>query len=208
LQLGFGMCTTKTNLQVALMRACDLEAAFGEIEIPANFLKPIIPEGYHHIMALEQGLKHFFAVFKIGDTWYPCDATYPPQVWSVLDKERKQTGFEPGTPFNPFCEMMGRPVDEFTLHQDLRHVMGKRPFYDADNVEALNIILDKVQGPFLMIPEWVLPIHYLLQHSVKAAYHRAFAGIVTEMERLYSTLNTPSSSPSLFSSRDPKSAVL
>jgi hypothetical protein len=208
LQLGFGMCTTKTNLQVALMRACDLDAAFGEIEFPSEYLKPIIPEGYHHIMALEKNLRHFFAVFKIGDTWYPCDATYPPQVWEVLDKGREQTGFLPGSPFNPFCEMMGRPIDDYKRQDDLRNVMDKRPFYDADNVEAMNIILDKVQGPFLMLPEWVLPIHYLLQHSVKAAYQRAYAGIVTEMERLYSTLNAPSSHKSFFSAKDPKSAVL
>jgi CRP-like cAMP-binding protein len=208
LQLGYGMCTTKTNLQVALMRACELEAAFGEIEFPSEYLKPIIPEGYHHIMVLEQKLKHIFAVVKIGENWYPCDATYPPQVWKVLDKEREQTGFELGSPFNPFCEMMGRPVDDFKRYDDLRHVMGKRPFYDADNVEAMNIILDKVQGPFLMIPEWVVPIHYLMQHSIKAAYQRAYAGIVTELEQLYSMLSSPPARPADFLTTEPKSAVL
>ncbi len=207
LQLGFGMCTTKTNLQVALLRACELDAAFGEIELPPEYLKPIIPEGYHHIMALEPRVKHFFAVIKIGDTWYPCDANYSPQVWKVLDPGREQTGFTPGAPFNPFCEMMGRSAFECKRYDDLRHVMGKRPFYDADNVEAMNIILDRIQGPFLMIPEWVVPLHYLMQYSIGAAYQRAFAGIVTEMERLYSVLTVSSARPSGLSETEPKSAV-
>jgi hypothetical protein len=49
----------------------------------------------------------------------------------------------------------------------------------------MNIVLDKVQGPFLMLPEWVVPIHYLMREVPHAAFQRAYAGIITEMERLY-----------------------
>jgi hypothetical protein len=36
-----------------------------------------------------------------------------------------------------------------------------------------------------MIPEWVVPIHYLMSEVPHAAFQRAYAGIITEMERLY-----------------------
>lgn len=191
LQMGYGMCTTKTNLQVALLRACEIEAAFGEIDFPTELMKPLIPAGYHHILAIEPYLKHQFALFKIGGSWYPCDATYPPQVWNLLTGETSEAVFEPGSPFNPCNTLIGKPVDEYKKYDDLNHVLKKRPLYDADNVEAMNIILDKVQGPFLTIPEWVLPIHYLMQTAPRAAFQRAYAGIVTELERLYRVTQIP-----------------
>lgn len=185
LQLGYGMCATKTNLQVALLRACEVEADFGEIEFPSGRMKPLVPEGYHHILMIEPQVKHYFAVLKIGDTWYPCDATYPPQVWELLAPGLQQNVFEPGSPLNPLNSLIGKPVDAYKRYENIDHVLKKRPFYDADNVDAMNIILDKVQGPFLMIPEWVVPIHYLMQDAPQAAFRRAYAGIVIEMERLY-----------------------
>lgn len=185
LQMGYGMCTTKTNLQVALLRACEVEAAFGEIDFPAELMKPLVPEGYHHIVGMEPKVKHYFAVFKIGDEWYPCDATYPPLVWELLAPGQPEALFEPGSPFNPCNDALGKPADDYKRYENLDHVLKKRPFYDADNVEAMNIILDKVQGPFLMLPEWVVPIHYLMQQAPRAAFQRAYAGIVTEIERLY-----------------------
>lgn len=185
LQMGYGMCTTKSNLQVALLRACDIEAAFGEIEVPSELIKPIIPAGYHHIITMEPVVNHYMAVLRIGGQWFPCDATYPPQVWDLLSPEFRNSIFEPGMPCNPCNEMTGKPADAYKRYDDLNHVLKKRPFYDADNVEAMNILLDKVQGPFLMIPEWVVPIHYLMQQAPRAAFQRAYAGIVTEMERLY-----------------------
>jgi CRP-like cAMP-binding protein len=185
LQMGYGMCTTKTNLQVALLRACGVEAAFGEIDFPSERMKPLVPEGYHHILAIEPHVKHYFAVFRIGGEWYPCDATYPPQIWELLAPGQPERPFEAGTPYNPCNEMIGKTASAYTRYDTLDHVLKKRPFYDADNVEAMNIILDKVQGPFLMIPEWVVPIHYLMQQAPRAAFQRAYAGIVTEMERLY-----------------------
>lgn len=185
LQLGYGMCSTKTNLQVALLRACEVDAAFGEIDFPSERMKPLVPEGYHHILAIEPNVKHYFALFKIGDDWYPCDAAFPQQVWELLAPGQPESVFEPGTPYNPCNALIGRSADAYKPYDNLNHVLRKRPFYDADNVEAMNILLDKVQGPFLMIPEWVLPIHYLMQQEPRAAFQRAYAGIVTEVERLY-----------------------
>lgn len=185
LQMGYGMCTTKTNLQVALLRACEIEAAFGEIDFPSERMKPLLPQGYHHLLAIEQNVKHYFAVMKIGGEWFPCDATYPKQVWGLLAPGQPEAVFEAGTPHNPSNTLIGKPADAYKRYDDLKHVLKKRPFYDADNVEAMNIMLDKVQGPFLMIPEWVVPIHYLMQQAPRAAFQRAYAGIVTEMERLH-----------------------
>ena len=185
LQMGYGMCTSKTNLQVALLRACEVEAAFGEVDFPAELMEPLIPEGYHHILAILPTVKHYVAVLRIGGEWYPCDATYPPQVWDLLAPQFRDACFEPGFPFNPCNALIDQPADAYKRYDDLNHVLKRRPFYDADNVEAMNIVLDKVQGPFLMIPEWVVPIHYLMQQAPRAAFQRAYAGIVTEMELLY-----------------------
>jgi CRP-like cAMP-binding protein len=192
LQMGYGMCTTKTSLHVALLRACDIEASFGEIEFPSEKIKPLIPEGYHHVVTMEPTVKHYLAVIRIGGEWFPCDATYPPQIWELLAPELKDQVFEAGSSFNPCNVMIGKPVDAYKRYEDLNHVLKKRPFYDADNVEAMNIVLDKVQGPFLMIPEWVVPIHYLMQQAPRAAFQRAYAGIVTEMERLYRVVSSAS----------------
>lgn len=190
LQQGFGMCVTKTNLQVALMRACEVEAAFGELECAPAVLKPLIPEGYHHVVMQEPKLKHYVALARLGGSWLPFDATYTPQIWQLLDEHAAQVSDDPGRPYNPLNEMIGKDPLDVKRHTDLKHVMERRPLYDADNVEAMNIILDKVQGPFLTIPEWVLPIHYLMQHSRKAAYQRAYSGIVVELERLHAAIST------------------
>lgn len=48
LRAGWGMCTTKSNLEVALFRAAGLEAGFVEMHIDATLLKPLLPPAWHH----------------------------------------------------------------------------------------------------------------------------------------------------------------
>jgi CRP-like cAMP-binding protein len=45
LELGFGMCTTKSNLQVALLRASGIDAEFGEVRCEAGSMDAILPAG-------------------------------------------------------------------------------------------------------------------------------------------------------------------
>ncbi len=191
LQLGYGMSTTKTNLHVALLRACEIDAAFGEVECPPDLMNPLIHPGYHHVMASLPRIMHYVPLFQAGGEWFPCDATFPPAVWQALAGDAVSSSFEPGEPCNPVNILLGNPARQYRRCDDLKHVITKRPFYDADNVEAMNIVLDKIQGPFLPIPEWVVPIHYLMQRDLRAAFRRAYAGIVTELERLYAAISTP-----------------
>ena len=188
LQQGHGMSTTKANLQVALLRACELDAAFGEVDLPLELIKPLIPGGYLHLLTVENQLKHYIALTRIGDEWYPCDATYPPQLWKRFFPQHSPPLFEPGSPCNPCNQLTGRGASDYRRFHTLTPILNRCPRYDAHNVEAMNISLDKVQGPFLMIPEWVVPLHYLMPHAPHAAYQQAYAGIVSEMERLYQAI--------------------
>jgi hypothetical protein len=62
--------------------------------------------------------------------------------------------------------------------------MSKRPFYKADNVEAMNLLLDKAQGTFRPIPIWVRSTLELLRYRPQAALIKALAGSVTEADTI------------------------
>lgn len=188
LQLGFGMCTTKSSLQVALMRARGIESAFAEVVCASDAMNAIVPSGYHHFLNRKPRLKHFFAVARLDGRWLPLDATFPPRVWRVLHPEHADA-LGPGDPFNPVNDMLRRDPFQFEVHQDLSHVMSKRPFFDADSVEAMNIVLDKLQGRPLPPPGWVSHIDRLLADDPRAAFQHAFAGLSAELVRLREVLS-------------------
>ena len=106
----------------------------------------------------------------------------------MLDAGKADDVLKIGEPFNPISDMLGLDPFEFKMFQCLSHVMGKQPFYNADNVEAMNIVLDKIQGPFLQMPQWTTPVLHLMRHDPLAAFRRAYAGIITELNSLYSTV--------------------
>jgi transglutaminase-like putative cysteine protease len=188
LELGFGMCTSKSNLQVALMRACGIESAFGETECPSDCMTPIVPHGYHHILKRKPQIRHYLAVARIRGLWYPCDATCSPALWKELGAGKADVVLRVGEPFNPLNEISGIDPLDLRLCESLSHVMGKQPFYKADNVEAMNIVLDKIQGPFLQVPQWSASAMRMLYSNLLAAFRRAYAGIITELYALYSTV--------------------
>jgi hypothetical protein len=104
----------------------------------------------------------------------------------MFDAGRAEGVLKIGSPFNPINEIFGVDPFKFKLFRSLSHVMGKHPFYNADNVEAMNIVLDKIQGPFLQIPQWSAPVMHMLRDDPLAAFRRAYAGIITELFSLYS----------------------
>ncbi len=192
LQLGYGMCTTKSNLQAALSRAVGLNAMVAEISIPSSAMTPLLPEGYHAKVLRKPTLKHYLGIIEIDGCWTPVDATYSPEVWQLY-KEHAEPEIAArvilemdrgGRCYNPVHVILQRDPWDVEVLSDLSHVMDKKPFYNDDNIEAMNIRLDRAQGAFHDLPRWVHPVEDLLRIDPEAAFYRAYAGISSEIERL------------------------
>jgi transglutaminase-like putative cysteine protease len=183
LELGFGMCTTKSNLQVALLRASGIEAEFGEVLCDAGSMDPILPTGYRHLGRRKRHIKHYFAVARLGGRWIPMDATFPTAVWTRLHPEHREASPIRGEAVNPLGALNGDPF-AFQRLPDLSEVMAKQPFFDADGVEAMNVVLDRLQGRVLPAPSWSSKIERLLDEDLRAAFLQAYAGLQADTHRL------------------------
>jgi transglutaminase-like putative cysteine protease len=184
LELGFGMCTTKSNLQVALLRASGIEAEFGEVLCDAGSMDAILPSGYRHLGHRKARIKHYFAVARLGGRWIPMDATFPTAVWRMLHPEHDATAPARGEAVNPLGDMLARDPFDFRRMPDLSEVMTKQPFFDADGVEAMNVVLDRLQGRVLPTPSWASKIERLLDEDLRAAFLQAYAGLAADTHRL------------------------
>jgi hypothetical protein len=184
LELGFGMCTTKSNLQVSLLRASGVEAEFGEVLCDAASMDPILPVGYRHLGHRKSHIKHYFAVARLGGRWLPMDATFPATVWRTLHPEHAATAPERGEAVNPLGDMLRLDPFDFRRMPDLSAVMAKQPFFDADGVEAMNVVLDRLQGRVLPAPSWAPKIERLLEEDLRAAFLQAYAGLASDAQRL------------------------
>jgi CRP-like cAMP-binding protein len=184
LALGFGMCTTKSNLQVALLRANGIEAEFGEVLCEAGSMDPILPSGYRHLGRRKRHIKHYFAVARLDGRWIPMDATFPTAVWQKLHPEHDAAEPGRGEAVNPLGDLLRRDPFEFRRIPDLSEVMTKQPFFDADGVEAMNVLLDRLQGRVLPTPPWASKIERLLDDDLRAAFLQSYAGLQTDTHRL------------------------
>jgi hypothetical protein len=184
LELGFGMCTTKSNLQVALLRSNGIEAEFGEVLCDAASMDPILPSGYRQLGHRKPHIKHYFAVARLGGRWIPMDATFPPAVWRKLHPDHEEAAPERGEAVNPLGDMLRRDRFDFRRMPDLSEVMAKQPFFDADGVEAMNVVLDRLQGRVLPAPSWSSKIERLLEEDLRAAFLQSYAGLSTDAHRL------------------------
>lgn len=196
LELGFGMCTTKSNLQVALLRASGIEAEFGEVLCDAASMDPILPSGYRQLGHRKPYIKHYFAVARLDGRWIPMDATFPGTVWRKLHPEHDEAAPARGEAVNPLGDMLRRDRFDFRRMADLSEVMGKQPFFDADGVEAMNVVLDRLQGRVLPAPSWSSKIERLLEEDLRAAFLQSYAGLSTDAHRLRAAIvHRPSPPP-------------
>jgi transglutaminase-like putative cysteine protease len=184
LELGFGMCTTKSNLQVALLRASGIEARFAEVLCDAATMDPILPRGYQSEERRKRHLKHYFAIARFGERWIPMDATFPTVVWRHLHPahEARPPRREEGV--NPLGAMLQRDADDFRPMADLAELMRKQPFFDADGVEAMNVVLDRLQGRVLPPPAWAGKIERLIVADAHAAFLQSYSALTLEAQRL------------------------
>jgi hypothetical protein len=170
LELGFGMCTTKSNLQVALLRASGVEAQFAEVLCGAR--------------SPGSQIKHYFAIARFGGRWIPMDATFPTVVWRHLHPGHVARAPAKEGGVNPLGAMLQRDAYDFRPMADLAELMQKQPFFDADGVEAMNVVLDRLQGRVLPMPAWAGKIERLLTEDAHAAFLQSYAALTLDAQRL------------------------
>jgi hypothetical protein len=147
---GSGMCTTKANLQVALMRAAGLEAGFVEMPMEMDVLGLLMPLGWQPMM--RQTVKHYFGAVKLGGRWHAADSSYTddamrvyaqgiPNALSVIPAWLGE-----GRPFSPCFIHTGRDMFEIDVREEINEVMGKTSRFHPRHFEALNTRLDRAQG--------------------------------------------------------------
>ena len=192
LALGFGMCTTKANLQVALLRAAGLEAHFAETRLDSQFVKPLLPSGYRAFIGRD--IKHYFAVVRLDGQLHACDASFTRGSLQLLAREVPelhaliQLEFGRDRPRIPMIDGEEGQPPPYRLLEDLAAVMAKEPFYDEDNAEAMNVVLDRTQGSVQQFPAWVGQARACMDVDPEQAFLRAIAGFASDCARLRDTL--------------------
>ena len=156
LRQGWGMCTTKSNLEVALFRAARLEAGFVMLTADSVMIRPIIPDAWQH--AIRPGMKHFLGAVRLDGRWHAADASFTrPLLRHFAGRFPRlagldQTSFEQGRPFHPGALAFGKDPFDITVLPTLDHAMARRSSHDIDRLEVLNVVVDRIQGPAVDLP--------------------------------------------------------
>lgn len=147
---GVGMCTTKANLQVALMRAAGLEAGFVETPMPMSKLGKLMPDAWLALMRNE--VRHYFAAVKLNGTWWACDASYDDTAFKIYIETMPELSFlipaffDEGRPYSPAYEAKGDDPTDIAVVAHLEGVMGKSSRFGPRHFEALNTKVDRARG--------------------------------------------------------------
>lgn len=147
---GVGMCTTKANLQVALMRASGLEAGFVETPMTTAVLGQLMPDAW---LALQRPVvKHYFAAVKLGGRWHAADASYDDAAYAIYLQSMPHVApqrvpfLAEGRPYSPAYLAKRADPWEITVVPDLNEVMGKTSRFKPRHFEALNTRMDRARG--------------------------------------------------------------
>ena len=150
LSRGVGMCTTKTNLQVALMRAAGLEAGFVEIPMSTSVLGKLMPTGW---LALQRPtVKHYFAAVKLNGVWHGADSSYDYASYRIFLEmfpwmaHREEPVLTEGAPYIPALEIQHADLFDITVVDSIAEEMGKRSRFLTRHFEALNTRVDRARG--------------------------------------------------------------
>lgn len=150
---GSGMCTTKSNLQVALMRASGLEAGFAEAPVSTKVLGKLMPTAWLKMQREE--VRHYFAAVKLNGVWHACDSSYDEGACEIYRlsfpwlAHRILPTFGEGRPYCLALEL--QEVDLFGIEvvDNLHTEMTKKSRFKPRHFEALNVRLDRVRAEFL-----------------------------------------------------------
>lgn len=153
LRQGWGMCTSKANLQVALMRAVGLEAGFVEVTISMSVLGVLMPKAWLPVM--RPNARHFFAAVKLEGRWHAADSSYNDDSLAIyLDamphlheqlKHLRPAALGVGRPYNLAAAVGASDPFDIIVEPNLHDDMGKPTRFTAQHFEALNTRLDLVQ---------------------------------------------------------------
>lgn len=146
---GVGMCTTKANLQVALLRAAGLEAGFVETPLPLTVLGRLMPATWLGVM--RPTVRHYFCAVRLAGRWHAADASYNDDSLAVYVAnfphlaECRHGRFGEGRPFSPAAVYAGRDPFDIEVLDNLDEQMGKTSRFSVRHFEALNTRLDRAQ---------------------------------------------------------------
>ena len=147
---GVGMCTTKTNLQVALLRAAGLEAGFVEIPMSTKVLGKLMPTGW---LALQRPtVKHYFAAVNLAGVWHGCDSSYDYASYRIFLEmfpwmaPREEPVLTEGHPYIPALEIQHKDLFDIQVVPAIADEMGKRSRFLPRHFEALNTRVDRARG--------------------------------------------------------------
>ena len=150
---GVGMCTTKSNLQVALMRAANLEAGFVEIPMSTSVLGKLMPSGW---LALQRPtVKHYFAAVKLNGVWHGVDSSYDYASYRIFLEmfpwmaHREEPVVTEGAPYIPAMEIQHADLFDITVTDNITEEMGKRSRFLTRHFEALNTCVDRARNAHL-----------------------------------------------------------
>jgi len=159
LERGVGMCTTKANLQVALMRAAGLEAGFVESPMPVAVLGKLMPDGW---LALQRPVvKHYFAAVRLGGRWHAADASYDDASYGIYLQSFPHTAplripsMAEGRPYAPAFLAKHADPWQIEVRDELAEEMGKKSRFHPRHFEALNTRLDRARGQHLAVADSV-----------------------------------------------------
>jgi transglutaminase-like putative cysteine protease len=150
LERRVGMCTTKSNLQVALMRAAGLEAGFAEVPMSTSVLGKLMPAGW---LALQRPtVRHYFAAVKLGGRWHGADSSYDVASYRIYLEmfpwmaHREEPTLSEGHPYMPALEIQHADLFDITVVPAITAEMGKKSRFLTRHFEALNTRMDRARG--------------------------------------------------------------
>lgn len=157
---GNGMCTTKANLQVTLMRAAGLEAGFVEMPMSMSVLGKLMPSAWLSMM--RPTVRHYFGAVKLGGRWHAADSSYNDDSMGIyLESFPDYAHLLParlfdGQPYSPTAEKNGMDPFDIQVVPHLNAEMSKKSRFTPAHFEALNTRLDRAQGSWR---NWVAQDH-------------------------------------------------
>ncbi len=157
---GSGMCTTKANLQVALMRAAGLEAGFAEVPMVMSVLGKLMPDAWLPMM--RPTVRHYFGAVKLGGRWHAADSSYNDDSMRIYLESIPGFDFllpahlAEGQPYSPAHSHDGLDMFDLDVVPHLNDEMSKKSRFSSFQFEALNTRLDRAQGSW---KQWVAKDH-------------------------------------------------
>lgn len=179
LRQGWGMCTTKSNLEVALFRAAGLEAGFIEITADSMVIRPIIPEAWQQ--AIKPGMKHFMGAVKLDGRWHAADASFTDPILRHFAARFPEVAglheevLDSGKPFHPAARALGEDPFDVTVIPTLDQAMARRSSHDIDRLEVMNLVVDSLQGPVVEWPSQLVRARSMIDYDPRAAFALALS---------------------------------